>query len=109
MNVIFTVLFAFPIGYFVKHRGLAIVAYLALDAIVFCYQTLNLLLEWLAGGSELAFGSSPSGGLPLQFSNRDLAAYGVVNLVIIGGGVCLVLLGAKVAARRAEKDVIAVP
>ena len=32
MNVIFTVLFAFAIGFFVKQRGLAIVTYLALDA-----------------------------------------------------------------------------
>jgi hypothetical protein len=109
MNVLFTVLFAFAIGYFVKHRGLAIVTYLALDAIVFCYQTLHLLLEWLAGGSEPAFGPNPSGGLPLEFSNRDLTVYGVVNLVIIAVGIGLVLLGTKVAARRAEKKgVIAV-
>ncbi len=35
MNVIFTVLFAFQIGFFVKTRGLAIVTYLALDALLF--------------------------------------------------------------------------
>ncbi len=56
MNIIFTVLFALPIGYFLKNRGIAIVTYLALDAIVFSYQSIGVLLDWMADNPPVAFG-----------------------------------------------------
>lgn len=102
MTIVFTVLFAFAIGFFVKQRGLAIVTYLALDALLFTYQTLNVLLEWLGpkqGREGTAFGPKPT-GLPLKFSNSELAGYGVVNLVATAVGAALVVLGTHVARRR---------
>ena len=103
MNIIFTVLFAFAIGYFVKERGLAVVGYLAIDAIVFAYQTLSVLMSWMADEPPVAFGPSPT-GFPVEYSGSELAGYGVVNLVIIVVGVGLVIAGTKVRARRAAKQ-----
>lgn len=92
MNVIFTVLFAFAIGFFVQRRGLAIVTYLALDAIIFGFQSLNVLHdEWLDTDGRVTM------------TDKDLIGYGVVNLVVIVVGIGLVILGTVVAARRAGK------
>lgn len=103
MNVVFTILFAFAIGFFVKQRGLAILVYLALDAILFTFQTLSVLLYWMSDGDgRLAFGPAPT-TFPVEYSESDTWGYGVVNLVIIAVGVGLVVLGTKVAARRAAK------
>lgn len=100
MNLIFTVLFAFAIGYFVKNRGLAIVTYLALDAIVFSYQSVGVLLDWMADNPPVAFGPSPK-AFPVEYSTSELLGYGLVNLVIIAAGVGLVALGSRIHARRA--------
>lgn len=108
MTIIFTVLFAFAIGFLVKQRGLAIVAYLALNGLVFAYQTLNVLLEWLGpkqGGEGMAFGPKPT-GFPVTYKNSELAAYGLVNLVAAAVGVGLVVLGTNVARRRASRRII---
>ncbi|CCH71327.1 conserved hypothetical protein [Phycicoccus elongatus Lp2] len=102
MNVIFTVLFALPIGYFLKNRGIAIVTYLALDAIVFSYQSVGVLLDWMADNPPVAFGPSPT-SFPVEYSNSELWGYGLVNLVIIAVGSGLVVLGARLSARRAAK------
>jgi hypothetical protein len=102
MNVIFTVLFALPIGYFLKNRGIAIVTYLALDAIVFSYQSVAVLLNWMADNPPVAFGPSPT-SFPVEYSNSELWGYGLVNLVIIAVGSGLVVLGARLSARRAAK------
>ncbi len=92
MNIIFTILFAFTIGFFVKERGLAILTYLTLDAILFTYQTVNVLHDsWLDSQGRVSV------------TNRTLAGYGVVNVVIIVIGVALVVLGSVVAQRRAQK------
>ncbi len=92
MNVLFTVLCAFAIGFFVKQRGLAIVTYLALEAIVFAYQTLNVLHDsWLDADGRV------------KLTNGDLLGYGGVNAIVILVGVGLVVLGTVVAARRAAK------
>jgi hypothetical protein len=93
MNVIFTVLFAFGIGFFVKERGLAIVTYLALDAILFTMQTVNVLHDsWLDDQGRVTF------------TNGDSLAYCGANIVIIAVGVALVALGTVVAQRRAAKQ-----
>lgn len=105
MNIIFTVSSAFALGYFIKHRGLAILTYLALDAIVFTYQTLAVLLEWLGpqqGFEGEAFGPKPN-GFPIEFSPEELAGYGVVNLLVITAGVGLTVLGGHLARRRARR------
>lgn len=93
MNVIFTVLFAFGIGYFVKQRGLAVTLYLALDAIVFTMQTINVLHDsWLDDQGRVTF------------TNGDSLSYCGINIVIIAVGVALVLLGTVVAQRRTAKQ-----
>lgn len=93
MNVIFTVLFAFGIGFFVKQRGLAITLYLALDAIVFTMQTINVLHDsWLDDQGRVTL------------TNGDSLAYCGANIVIIIVGVALVLSGTVVAQRRAAKQ-----
>lgn len=94
MNIIFTLASSFTLGYFIKQRGLAILTYLALDAIVFTYQTLAVL-QWLGpqqGFEGEAFGPKPN-GFPVQFSPHELAGYGVVNLLVITAGVGLVVMG----------------
>ena len=92
MNVIFTVLFAFAIGYFVRQRLLAVVLYLALDSILFTMQTVNVLHDsWL----------EPDGRV--RFSNGDSLTYCGVNLAIIAIGVGLVILGTSFAERRASR------
>ena len=103
MNIIFTVLFAFPLGFFVKQRGLAIVTYLALDAILFAFQSVGVLLDWMADKPPVAFGASPEGAFPIEYSNSEYLGYGVVNAIIIVAGVGLVVLGAYVAKRRASR------
>ena len=93
MNVIFTVLFAFGIGFFVKQRGLAIVTYLALDAILFTMQTVNVLHDsWLDDQGRVTF------------TNSQSLAYCGANILIIAVGVVLVLAGTVMAQRRAAKQ-----
>lgn len=98
MNIIFTILFAFAIGFFVKQRGLAIITYLALDAILFSYQSDNVLHDsWIDHQGRV------------NVSNSTLAGYGIVNLLIIVVGVALVILGTVVARRRvAKRDSVSV-
>lgn len=107
MNVIFTVLFAFALGYAVRQRGLAVVAYLALDAVVLSFQTVSVLLSWMADQPPVAFGPSPRGGFPIAYSGSELLWYGLVNVVTIAVGVGLVVLGGRVARRRtARRDAV---
>jgi hypothetical protein len=105
MNIIFTVLVAVPIGFFVRGRGRAILTFLALDAILFTFQTLSVLLDWLGptqGFDGTAFGPKPT-AFPATYSNDALAGYGLVNLVVLVVGVGLVVLGSYLARRRAVR------
>ncbi len=109
MNIVFTVVFAFAIGFFVQQRGLAIVTYLALDAMVVAYQGVSVLLNWMADEPPVAFGPSPSGAFPIEYSTSETWGYGVINLAITTVGVGLVVLGTRVRARRAAgREVAAV-
>ncbi len=112
MNLLFTILAAFPIGYFVRQRGQAVVAYLAIDALLFTFQTLDVLLNWMGGnggmGGAKAFGEFPT-GFPIDYAAGEVVGYGVVNLIIVLVGVGLTVLGGWVARRRtSEKDVVSV-
>lgn len=109
MNIVFTILFALPIGFFIKQRGLAIVTYLALDAILFSFQSVGVLLSWMANEPPVAFGASPEGPFPVTYSASEFIGYGVVNLIIISVGVGLVVLGTVLAKRRsADRDSVTV-
>lgn len=93
MELIVMILTAFPIGYFVRHRLTAFVAYIAVHSFVFTFQTATLLIEW-AGGDDAAFGAFP------KASTTDVWSYAVVNLVIYLVGLGLVFLGGRLAVRR---------
>ena len=96
MNVIYAVLLAFALGCFIKPRATAVALYLAGGAFVFAFQSLNLALEWI-GGSESAFGPYP------DYETSKVSGYGLFNLLIVLIGIGLVLGGAKVGTKRAER------
>jgi hypothetical protein len=104
MNLVFTILAAFPLGFFLARRQTARLSYLIVGSFLFTWQSLSVLLTWMSGGDGLGgasgLGSSPSGQLPLSYDNGELVAYGVVNAIITLAGVGLVLLGSRVRARR---------
>lgn len=103
MNLVFTIVSAFAIGFFVRRRAHAVLTYLVLDALLFTFQTLGVLLAWLANDPPVAFGPSPQGTLPLAYDSNEYVGYGVVNAVIVAVGVGLVVLGSHVARRRAAR------
>lgn len=108
MNIIFTVLAAFTIGFLVKQRAHAILTYLALEALLFSYQTLVVLLQWLGpepGFEGTAFGPKPS-SFPVISSSGEVIGYGIVNLVVVAAGVALTILGNRTAARRGQTRVV---
>jgi hypothetical protein len=93
MELITLVLVPFPIGFFVRNRMAAFVAYVAVHAFVFTFQTLNLILEW-AGGSSEAFGAFP------HASGGNVLSYGLINAAFYAIGIGLVYLGGRLGARR---------
>lgn len=98
MNIIYTILFAFALGYFIRQRATAIALYLAGGAFVFAFQSLNLTLEWI-GGSESAFGGPHPG-----YETSKVFGYGLINLVITLVGIGIVLLGVKLGAKRSARQ-----
>lgn len=95
------ILLPLPLGLLVRTRTVAYLAFIAIHAFVFTFQTALLILEW-ANGSTEAFGSFP------EYSTGDVWAYGIINLVIYGLGLGLVTLGQRVRrnrnSRRARMD-----
>jgi hypothetical protein len=57
MNLLFTVLAAFPLGLLVRRRQLAILTYLIVGSFLFTFQTLGVLLTWMSGGKGIGGGS----------------------------------------------------
>jgi hypothetical protein len=96
MELILMILAPLPIGFLVRNRTVGFVAYTALHAFLFTFQSLNLLIEW-AGGSTEAFGPFP------KADQTEVAAYGVVNLVIYAIGLGLCYLGQRLALRRSRR------
>jgi hypothetical protein len=112
MNLIFTIVASLCIGFFVRSRGTAVVVYLIAAGFVFTFQTLDVLLSWMSGAEGItgsgAFGPFPD-GLPLDYQQSEVYAYGIVNLLIVAVGVGLTLGAHRIARRRAAtKDVIPV-
>lgn len=108
MNIVFTLLAAFPIGFLVRQRVSAVALFLAADALLFTFQTVGVLLVWMAGepgifgGDHGAFGPAPT-TFPLEYSGSEVVSYGMVNLVIVLVGIGLTLLGHRTASRRAAR------
>jgi hypothetical protein len=93
MELILMILAPFPIGYLVRNRTAGFIAYLALHAFVFTFQSTALVIEWV-GGSTTAFGDYP------HAPKSEVWSYAAVNLVILLVGIGLLLLGQRVGGRR---------
>lgn len=102
MNIIYSVLVAFPLGFFVASRGMAVISYLLAGSYLFSFQSTSVLLSWMSHSSPSAFGPFPK-AFPVTYSNSEFFGYGAVNLVITVIGIGLVLLGHRVASRRRAK------
>lgn len=102
MNLVYTILFALPLGYFVANRGVALLSYLLAGSYLFSFQSTGVLLDWLGHNSPSAFGPFPE-GFPAEASWSETFGYGIVNLVITVVGIGLVLLGHGLASRRSAK------
>lgn len=98
MNLIYTILVALPLGYFVKVRAHAVLGYLLFGAYLFAMQCTSVILDWLGDNRPLAFGPAPT-DFPAKSSTREMVSYGLVNLVITVIGIGLVLLGAYLRTR----------
>lgn len=93
MIAIVTVLLAFPLGFFLRNRISAYVAYVAIYGYAFTFQTLYLLRDWV-GGNHAAFSADPE-KIPLDY----LAVTGGIYVF----GLLLVALGHRVGAKRRNR------
>jgi hypothetical protein len=80
MIAIVTVLFAFPLGFFLRNRTSAYLAYVAIFGYSFTFQTLYLLREWI-GDTSQAFSPDPN-KLPLSYLAVTAGIYAVGFLII---------------------------
>ncbi|MFG1924068.1 hypothetical protein [Cryptosporangium sp. NPDC048952] len=92
MELILMLVAPLPLGYVLRSRMAAFVAYIALHSFVFTFQSTSLTLEWVRG-STAAF--EADGATPWP--------YLVVNAVIYGVGLGLVALGAWLRERRVAR------
>jgi len=90
MIAIITVLFAFPLGYFLRSRLAAYLAYGLAYLWAFTFQTLYLLLDSMTPHDAAAF---DAGSFPLS--------YGLVTLGVFAAGFGIVTVGHWVRRRRA--------
>ena len=90
VELIIMLLVPLPIGYFIRNRMAAYLAYIALYSFVFTFQSTTLLKEW-NGGDYSALAKNPAA---VDWS------YGLVNLLIFAAGLGLVTLGSWLRARR---------
>ena len=95
MELLVMLLVPFPLGFLVPGRGTAYLAYVAVHAFVFPFQTLVLLLDWV-NGAEAAFGPYPAASCGQVWGD------GAVNLLIYLAGLGLVALGQRAGAARLE-------
>ncbi|UUT35296.1 hypothetical protein [Microbacterium elymi] len=115
MNLLVTPVLVVLIGLFVRSRLIATLLYLVIEAILFTFQTLAVLLGWMAGEGGFggateqgAFGPAPT-GFPLKFDEGEFWAYGLVNLGIMTIGVAIVVLIVTLRNRsRAKKNAVTV-
>jgi hypothetical protein len=92
MIAIATVLFAFPLGFFLRNRVSAYIAYLAIYSYTFTFQTMTLLREQL-NGSKI-FPANP---------NQTAWSYLIVTAGILAVGFLLVTLAHHLATKRRDR------
>jgi hypothetical protein len=93
MELIATLLVAFPLGYLLRDRLASYLAFVAVHSFVFSFQNMELTREWV-GGSRSAFPNDP---------HTVPWSYGAVNLLIYAAGFGLIALGRSVAVRRRKR------
>jgi hypothetical protein len=93
VELIIMLLAPLPIGYFIRNRMAAYLAYIALHSFAFTFQSTTLLKEW-NGGDYSAFAKNPAA---VDWS------YALVNLLIFAAGLGLVTLGSWLRARRRHR------
>jgi hypothetical protein len=93
MELIVMLLVPFPLGYLVRRRIVAYLAYVGLHSFVFTFQTMSLTRAWV-GGDRSAFATDPQS---LEWS------YALVNLAIYAAGLGLVALGGRLGDRRRRR------
>jgi hypothetical protein len=92
MVAIFTVLLAFPCGFFFRSRLAGNTAYAIAYLWAFTFQSVYLMLNFIHGEPDAAF---DDGKFPLS--------YGIVTMSIFGVGFGLVALGHRVGRGRRER------
>jgi hypothetical protein len=96
MMLIALIVIAFPLGFFIRRRDIALISWIAVQSFLFSFQNLENLTEWV-NGSFSGFSKDPHA---FDWS------YGLVNLLIYGAGFGLVLLGHRLSrGRRAKREV----
>jgi hypothetical protein len=109
VNLVYTVLIAFPLGILIRSRGVAVLTYLVLGSWVFAFQTTTLVLSWLGHSGRPAFGPFPT-AFPAISDMAEVLGYAAVNVIISAAGVGLVMLGHRTRARRSPRQaVVALP
>ncbi len=94
MNLILLIIAPFPLGFFLRNRTAAFIAYISAAQFIFTFQTAWLLLDW-GGGDQAAFGG--------PFPDHDLGqvfGYAAVNAIIFVAGLGLLTLGARLGRSR---------
>ena len=91
MIAVVTVLLAFPLGFLLRSRLAAMLAYVAAYLWAFTFQTLYLLLDSMSNPQTGAFG-------PAEFP----LSYGLVTLGMFAGGLLLVALAHWLRERRQQ-------
>jgi hypothetical protein len=94
MELITTLLVAFPLGYLLRERAVAYIAFIAIHSFVFSFQCMELTREWV-GGNYSAFPKS---------STTVPWAYLVVNALLYAAGFGLVTLGHRIGQRRRSRE-----
>jgi hypothetical protein len=105
VNVVFTLLVALPIGFFVRRRGTAIVSFVLAASYLFTFQTAFLVMKWVDGDPH-AFGDRGRNWSTEQYG--QFISYLVLNGVIVAIGVGLVILGGRIRTRRSRHDIAGV-
>jgi hypothetical protein len=93
MVAIVTVLFALPLGFFLRNRIAAYVAYVAIYGYAFTFQTLYLLRDWV-GGNHAAFSADPE-AMPIDYLAVTAGIYAI--------GFLLVTLGHRLGSKRRNR------
>ena len=92
--IVIIALLALPLGYLVRHRTAAFVAYAVLFSHVYTFQTANLVMEWV-NGADAAFPQDDSTQLL-----SGTVGYFVFTTLILAVGAALLVAGSRLRARR---------